>query len=128
MRDQFFNGNFAIAEAQKCRQMLLEQTGSKSTWCIVTKKRFWPASYFFPGDEEMVRQKLNYGHEVRLVFALGPRHVLASCTDHRAVDPATADDPLRRYARQATKEVAWLRSSGRHFTGRGRNVPSAPQP
>lgn len=103
MTDQFFDGNYAIAEAQKCRQMLLEQTGSKSTWCIVTKKGFWPASYFFPGDEELVRQKLNHGHEVLLVFALGPRHLLAG-SDYQAIDPESAQKLLRRHARIAMKE------------------------
>jgi hypothetical protein len=104
MIEQFFDGNYAIAEAQKCRQLLLEQTGSKSTWCIVTKRRFWPASYFFPGDEELVRQKLNRGHEVLLVFALGRRHVLAG-SDYRAIDPEFAGGLLRRHARNAMKET-----------------------
>ncbi len=103
MNHQFFNGNFAIAEAQKCREMLLEQTGSKSTWCIVTKKGFWPASYYFPGDEDLVREKLTHGHEVLLVFAFGPRHVLAG-GDYQAIDPESAQKLLRRYARTAMKE------------------------
>ena len=103
MTYQFFDGNYAIAEAQKCRQMLLEQTGSKCTWCIVTKNGFWPASYFFPGDEELVRQKLNHGHEVLLVFALGPRHLLAG-SDYQAIDPESAQKLLRRHARIAMKE------------------------
>ncbi|HEU4983615.1 MAG TPA: hypothetical protein VFT88_13115 [Acidobacteriaceae bacterium] len=103
MSHQYFNGDFAIGEAQKCRQMLLEQTGSKSTWCIVTKKGFWPASYFFPGDEDLVREKLNHGHEVLLVFAVGPRHVLAG-GDYQAMDPDSAPKLLRRHARIAMKE------------------------
>lgn len=100
---EYFDGNRAIAEAQKCRQMLQEQTGSKSTWCIVTKKGFWPASYLFPGDEERVRQKLNQGHDILLVFAAGPRHVLTGRTDYRALSVASADPSLRRYARRAMK-------------------------
>lgn len=124
MSDQFFNGNFAIAEAQKCMRLLLEQTGQKSTWCIVMKRSFWPASYLFPGDEDQVRQKLNRGHEVRMVFALGRRHVLAG-SDYLAIDSAMADNPLRRYARRAMKEKSWLRSPGRHLTHRGINGASA---
>jgi len=124
--DQFFDGNCAIAEAQKCRQMLLEQTGSKSTWCIVTRKSFWPRSYFFPGDEDLIRQRLNQGHEVQLVFAAGRRSVLADCTSHQAVDLATADELLRRFARKAMKQAAWLRLSGRSLTRRGVNGTSAP--
>jgi hypothetical protein len=106
MSEEFFDGNCAIAEAQECRQRLREKTGSNATWCIVARKGFWPASYFFPGDEQALREKLNSGYEVRQVFAAGRRHVLARCTGYEPVDPATADERLRRFARQAMKQSA----------------------
>lgn len=106
MTDQFFDANRAIAEAQKCSRMLFEQTGSRSTWCIVTRRRFWGVSYFFPRDEQVLRQKLNQGHEVVLVFAANRRRALGSCSDYRAVEPSSGDEALRRYARQAMRHAA----------------------
>lgn len=104
--DQFFDANRAVAEAQKCRRMLFEQTGSSSTWCIVTRRRFWGVSYFFPRDEESLRQKLNQGHEVVLVFAANRRKALGSRSDYHAVDPSAADEVLCRYARHAMRHTA----------------------
>lgn len=106
MVEQFFSSNFAIAEAQKCGRMLMEQTGQRTTWCVVTRKGFWPASYFFAGDEDVLRTKLQQGHEVVLAFAVSRRRALASCSGYKAVDPAGADDPLRRFARYAMRHAA----------------------
>lgn len=106
MQEQFFSDSFAIAEAQKCARMLLEQIGQRPTWCVVTRKGFWPASYFFAGDEALLRTKLLRGHEVVLAFAVSRRRALASCSGYQAVDPATADEPLRRFARYAMRRAA----------------------
>lgn len=106
MQEHFFCDSFAIAEAQKCGRMLLEQTGQRAAWCVVTRKGFWPASYYFAGDEDLLRTKLHQGHEVVLAFAVSRRRVLASCSGYKAVDPATADDPLRRFARYAMRIAA----------------------
>lgn len=106
MQEQFFSDSFAIAEAQKCARMLLEQIGQRPTWCVVTRKGFWPASYFFAGDEALLRTKLLQGHEVVLAFAVSRRRALASCSGYQAVDPATADEPLRRFARYAMRRAA----------------------
>ena len=105
MADQFFSCSGAIAEAQKCARMLLEQTGQRSTWCVVTRKGIWPASYFFAGDEDLLQAKLNRGHEIVLAFAVSRRLALASCSEYRPVDPATADKLLRRCARQAMRHT-----------------------
>lgn len=106
MQEQFFNDSFAIAEAQKCGRMLLEQTGQRTAWCVVTRKGFWPASYFFAGDEDLLRAKLHQGHEVVLAFAMSRRRALAGCSGYQAVDLTTADEPLRRFARYAMKHAA----------------------
>lgn len=106
MTDVFFSGDYAIAEAQKCARMMLEQTGQRPTWCVVTRKGFWPPSYFFAGDEEMLRAKMNRGHEVVLAFAVSRRRALAKCSDYQPVDPSAADELLRRFARQAMRHAA----------------------
>lgn len=106
MAEQFFNDSYAIAEAQKCARMLTEQTGQLSAWCVVTRKRFWPASYFFAGDEDMLRVKLHRGHEVLLAFAVSRRRALAQSSDYQAVEPSNADDLLRRLARSAIRRAA----------------------
>ena len=106
MTDQFFDANRAIAEAQTCARLLTEQTGSRSTWCIVTRKGFWGSSYFFPGDENLVRQKLRQGHEILLVFAVTRRRALGRCSEYQAVDPAAFDGLLRRFAPPAMRRAA----------------------
>lgn len=106
MAEQFFNGSYAIAEAQKCARMLMEQTGQRTTWCVVTRKGFWPASYFFAGDEDALQATLNRGHEVLLAFAVSRRRALAKCTSYQPVDLSNADELLRRFAPYAMKRAA----------------------
>ncbi|MGB7189491.1 MAG: hypothetical protein WBD10_05100 [Acidobacteriaceae bacterium] len=106
MMDQFFAADRAIAEGQNCARLLLGQTGSRSTWCIVTRKSFWGPSYFFPGDEEELRQKLRHGHKILLIFAATRRRALGSCSEYQAVDPSTFDGMLRRFAPQAMRRAA----------------------
>jgi len=105
MADQFFTGSSAIAEAQKCARMLMEQTGQRTAWCVVTRKGFWPASYFFAGDEDLLRAKLNQGHEVVMAFAVSRRLALAECSGHEAVPLSDAEKLLRRCARRALRHT-----------------------
>lgn len=105
MIDRFFYASCAIAEAQKCARMLLEQTGQRSTWCVVTRKSFWPASYFFAGDEELLQAKLRQGHEIVLAFAVTQRRALTSSSQYQPVYPSNADKLLRHCARQAMRHV-----------------------
>lgn len=104
--EQFFNCSYAIGEAQKCARMLLEQTGQRSAWCVVTRKGFWPASYFFAGDEGLLQTKLSQGHVVVLAFAATRRLALAACSGYQAVDPECAEEPLRRFSRYAMRRAA----------------------
>lgn len=105
MTDQFFNGNVAIAEAQKCGRMLTEKTGAKAIWCIVTKKGFWPPSYYFAGDEAELREDLNRGYRVLLVFAVSRRHTLAKSSGYMPIDPAVAEGLLRKATRRAVRRA-----------------------
>jgi len=106
MTHQFFEADRAIAEAQTCARLLLQQIGSRSIWCIVTRKGFWGPSCFFPGDEDLLRQKLRHGHQILLIFAATRRRVLGSCSEYQAVDPSTFDGMLRRFAPQAMRRAA----------------------
>jgi hypothetical protein len=104
--DRFFNGNFAIAEAQKCARLLLEKTGSRPTWCVVTRKWIWPPTYHYAGDEELIRKRLNQGHKVLFVLAVNRRQALARCTDYQVFDPSKSNGLLRRVTEKVIRHAA----------------------
>lgn len=103
---QFFDGNFAIAEAQKCAHLLLEQTGSRPTWCIAMRKGFWPLTYHFAGDEDVVRRRLNQGHDVVLIVAVTRREALSRCSDYQVFDLSTSQGIIRRVLERAMRRAA----------------------